>query len=182
MDMTEGEQNPRAALGTVLTWVGSVWVVFSVLWGLGVLQAIGISGTVASEVGGTIFPAIVLIGIGRALRRRARVDPNVIVPDVSPAPRPTPPILPRPDTRVDFPPPVLPPAPKPAPPRTLASQRAVVVAPVTEQPDSTQTREVPPIDELDPTPGTPKTSQELIEEARKRWGTRPNRESETGRG
>jgi hypothetical protein len=166
--MTEGERNPRATLGTALSWVGSLWAAFSVLWGLGVLQAIGISGAIASEIGGTILPALVLLGIGRALKKRSRDDSNVILPDVSPAPQRTPPILPRSDARHP-----VPTAPKPASARAEAPRKTVVVEPPVVAPYPPEARETPPVGELDPTPGTPKTSQQLIEEARQRWGTRP---------
>ena len=169
--MTDREPNPTATLGRVMSWIGSLWVVFSVLWGMGALQSLGISGPIASGIGETIVPAIVLIGVGRVLRKRARVDQDVIVPDVSPAPRPTPPILPRPQTRVDFPPPAGSSAPKP-PPRTVTPQKAAVVTPVEVTPDADPAPEISTND-LDPTPGAHKSSQELIEEARRRWGTRP---------
>jgi hypothetical protein len=170
--MTDREQDPTAALGRVLSWIGYLWFVFAVLWGMGVIEALGLSGSVASGIGGTVFPAIILIGVGRVLRRRARSAEESIRPDVSRGPEPTPPILPGPDPRVNFPPPQAPRAPRP-PPRTVTPPQAVVVEPTEAGFPGGEAQQSSPDQDLDPTTGSPKTSQELIEEARRRWGSRP---------
>lgn len=170
--MTDREQNPAAALGRLMSWIGSIWLVFSVLWGLGALQALGLSGSIASGIGSTIFPALILLGVGRAVRRRARSVEDPVQPDVSREPVRTPPILPRTDTSYEPPRPTAPTTPK-SPRPVAAAERApdkpieVVAGPGHETATPT---------EWDPAPGSSgphKTSQELIEEARRRWGTRP---------
>jgi len=174
--MIDREPNPTAALGRILSWIGYVWFVFAVLWGMGVIEALGISGPVVSDIGGTVFPAIILIGAGRVLRRRARVAEDSIRPDVSRDPVPTPPTLPGSDPRFDFPPPPAPTTQRPLP-RTVAP-RAVVVEPVEVVPAGDPDQQPSTGRDLESTPRQPKTSQELIEEARRRWGTRPGNGSE----
>ena len=169
--MTDPEQSPSATLGRILSGIGYLWFLFAVMWGLGLIEALGVSGPVASNVGGTIFPAIILIALGRILRRRAQAGEESIRPDVSRAPVPlTPPILPGSEPRFDVPPPVLPPTPRPKP-RTSTPPKTVV-EPVEVAPAGVPSHG-PRTQDLDPTPGPPKTSQERIEEARRRWGTRP---------
>lgn len=170
--MADGDQNPTATLGRVMSWIGYLWAIFAVLWGLGAVEALGISGPMASGLGSTIFPAIILIGVGRVLRKRARVDEDVILPDVSPRPVPTPPILPGNKPLSSYPPPVIPPTskppPRPAPPPQQPGGRRVEVGTDSEPHDEP----TPAVDAGVPSP-THKTSQELIDEARQRWGTRP---------
>jgi len=170
--MAERESNPSATLGTVLSWIGFLWFGFAVLWGMGAIDMLGLSGSLASAIGSTVFPAIILIGVGRALRRRGLASEETIRPDVSQVPGATPPIIPDTRPRYDPPRPTVPAAPKPAPP-PMAPPKAVVVEPAeVALPDDQGVRSAPGQDpEL--TPSAPKTSQELIEEARRRWGTRP---------
>ena len=169
--MTDREQSPSATLGRILSGIGFLWFLFAVLWGLGLIEALGVSGPVASNVGGTIFPAIILIAVGRILRRRGQAGEDSIRPNVSRAPQPlTPPILPGSEPRFDVPTPVsrptLRPQPRtPTPPKTVVEPVDVAPAGVPSTGPRTQ--------DLDPTPGSPKTSQEMIEEAHRRWGTRP---------
>ncbi|HET7846606.1 MAG TPA: hypothetical protein VFL72_03875 [Acidimicrobiia bacterium] len=171
--MAERESNPSATLGTVLSWIGFLWLGFAVLWGMGAIDMLGFSGSLASAIGSTVFPAIILIGIGRALRRRALASGETIRPDVSQVPGATPPIIPETRPRYDPPRPTTPAAPpKPAPtppppPKPVVAEPAEAVLP-----DDQGLRSEPG---QDPglTPSAPKTSQELIEEARRRWGTRP---------
>lgn len=170
--MTERESNPSAALGTILSWIGFLWFGFAVAQGMGVLDALGLSGSAFSNIGSTVFPAIILIGVGRALRRRALASEEIIRPDVSQVPGATPPIIPETRPRYDPPRPTTPVAPKPAP-RPAAPPKAVVVEPVEPMlPDDQAVRSAPG-QGSGSTPRPPKTSQELIEEARRRWGTRP---------
>jgi hypothetical protein len=168
--MADGEQSSTATLGRILSWIGYLWLVFAVLWGLGVAEAIGISGPFASSIGRSVFPAIILIGVGRVMRKRSQADPNQPQPEVSAPMRPTPPILPDDRPVFSYPPPA-PPSPKPsARPAPQAKQPAVPPA----EPVITagQSDEPPPSD-----PGVQlpkhKSSQELIDEARQRWGSRP---------
>lgn len=172
--MSDSEQNPASALGTVMSWIGSLWVVFAVLWGVGVIEALGVSGPIASGLGSTIFPALVLIGVGRLLRKRARVEDVSASADVPPARLRTPPILPKPQARFEVPPPIVLTAPKP--PRTVVAPRTVVDKPVETVPARESSDDASPTREMESATkpaGRPKTSQEMIEEARQRWGTRP---------
>jgi len=171
-DMADREQSPAATLGAALSWIGYVWFVFAVLWGLGAIQALGVSGPIASGIGTTIFPAIVMIGVGRAIRRRARPAEDSIRPDVA-APIRIPPILPRTDTSYELPRPTVPTAPKP--PRPVTAPRKVADKPmgVAAAQESGEETTPPGLESVTKPAGRPKTSQELIEEARRRWGTRP---------
>lgn len=166
--MAESDQSPTATLGRVTSWIGYLWFLFAVLWGMGAIQALGVTGSVASFVGRTVLPAIVLIGVGRVLRKRARVDEDVIVPDTSSEPLRTPPVLPRPDPT----PLVVRPVPKP-PPRPAAPPKKLVDEPVGVVTETESGDETSPVRELESPSGRHKTSQEMIEEARQRWGTRP---------
>ena len=171
-DMADPEQSPAATLGRVLSWIGYVWFVFAVLWGLGAIQALGVSGPIARGIGTTIFPAIVMIGVGRAIRRRARPAEDSIRPDVA-APIRTPPILPRTGAGYELPRPTVPTAPKPPRPVTApkkAADKPMEVAAAQESGENTTPSE---LESVAKPAGRPKTSQELIEEARRRWGTRP---------
>ena len=165
--MADSEQSSAATLGTALSWVGYAWFVFAVLWAMGAPQGLGVSGELASSIGSTIFPSIVLIGVGRALRRRARVVE-------SPDSFGTPPTVPRPDASYELTPPPAPAPPKPA--RTVAPPKKVVAAPTPVVTAPEPGVEPPPSEEPGPVTkpaAPPKTSQELIEEARQRWGIRP---------
>lgn len=165
--MADSDQSPTAALGKVLSWIGYLWFLFAVLWGLGAVEALGVSGPVASFVGRTVLPAIVLIGVGRVLRKRARVDEDAIVPDTSRSPLRTPPVLPRTEPSRS----VVRPVPKP-PPRPVAPPKKLVEEPVEVVTNTESGDETSPVRELESSAGRHKTSQELIEEARQRWGTR----------
>lgn len=172
MPLTDRESNPSATLGRILSWVGFLWFGFAILQGAGVLDALGLSGSIFSRIESTVFPAIILIGVGRALRRRALASEETIRPDVSRVPGATPPIIPGTRPRYDLPPPTTPTAPKPAP-RPVAPPKAVVVEPVEAVPRDDQAERSAPGQDPGSTPKPPKSSQELIEEARRRWGTRP---------
>jgi hypothetical protein len=165
--MADGEQSSTATLGRILSWIGYLWLVFAVLWGLGVAEAIGISGSFASSIGRSVFPAIILIGIGRVMRKRSAADPNQPQPDVSRPPGPTPPILPEDGPVFSY----QPPAPKPpARPAPQAKQTALPAA--ESMTTGGQSYEPPPSAVAVPLPSH-KSSQELIDEARRRWGSRP---------
>jgi hypothetical protein len=170
--MADGEQSSTAILGRILSWIGYLWVVFAVLWGIGVAEAIGISGSFASSIGRSVFPAIVLIVVGRVMRKRTRVDPNDIQPDVAPGFGPTPPILPGDEPSLYLPPPIVQPAPRP-PPRPAAIPKQAVPPPPESASVNVEPREEPMLQAEGVPPPHHKTSQELIDEARHRWGTRP---------
>jgi len=165
--MADGDQSSTATLGRILSWIGYLWAVFAVLWGMGVAEAIGISGSFASSVGRSIFPAIVLIGVGRVMMKRAQVGPDEMRPDVS-RPELTPPILPEDRPVASYPPPPAP-TPKP-PPRPSTPPKPVVEAPV-DVVSNADMRDHPRTSG-DGGVATPKhkSSQELIDEARRRWG------------
>jgi len=169
--MTERDSNPTATLGTILSWIGFLWFGFAILEGTGILDELGFSSPFFSGVGESVFPAIILIGVGRTLRRKGRTSEETIRPDVSQVPAATPPIIPETRPRYDLPP-LTPVPPKPAP-RPVTPPKAVVVEPVEKVlPDELAVRSAPGQDPGS-TPRPPKTSQELIEDARRRWGTRP---------
>jgi len=168
--MADGDQSSTASLGKILSWIGYLWVAFALLWGLGVLEAIGISGSIASGIGRSVVPAIILIGVGRVMRKRSQADPNQPQPDVTRPPEATPPILSDDRPVFSYPPPA-PPAPRPSD-RPAPQAKQPAVPPAESMTTSAESEEPPPSD-----PGVPapkhKTSQQLIDEARQRWGTRP---------
>jgi hypothetical protein len=168
--MADGEQSSTATLGRILSWIGYLWLVFSVLWGLGVAEAIGISGSFASTIGRSVFPAIILIGVGRVMRKRSQPAPDQPQPDVSPPLGPMPPILPDERPVLSYSPPT-PPAPKPSP-RPTPQPVKPVVAPSESMTNAGQSAEPSSVDAVAPSP-KPRSSQEMIDEARQRWGSRP---------
>jgi hypothetical protein len=124
------------------------------------------AGSFATIIGSTL-PALVLIGVGRTMSRRA-------------AERRDAPALPQPatPTRTSSAPPIEPPPAPPAPPPARPSEilpRPARSAPAPEP--------VEPIDvRLPPAQTPPKSSQEMIEEARKRWGSGPPNKGGSERG
>jgi hypothetical protein len=171
-----GPSNPVGCLGRVLTFLGVIWLAFVVLGSIGLLSEVGIGEGFFVGAVGSAIPAVLLLAAGRALRRRGRtIDeqsrpaPVPMVPassekrvptsrTVQPTEVVTPPILlgsPTPRTQL---------RPKP-PSRPVEPVAGPEVIPDVETP-SGSTDGLPPI----PTPSPPKTSRELIEEARKRWG------------
>ncbi len=154
-----------------MSWIGSIWLIFSVLWGLGALQALGLSGSIASAIGRTILPAFILIGVGRSVRKRARSVEDPVQPDVAREPVPTPVILPRTDTGYETPRPIATSAPTPQRPIAVPEKARDKSIEVAAQPG----KKIPISADTGQAPGSsrPKTSQELIEDARRRWGTRP---------
>jgi hypothetical protein len=186
--MADQSNNPVGCLGRVLTFLGSFWLIIVVLAGMGVLSEFGLGGEIFAWVGGTIIPALLLLAAGRALRRRARAmeqETTVIV-------APTPPGVPGrrvPTTRTETPqplvtPPVLPgraqpksmpvprqlePLPPPAP-KPARSLEEVIPPPTSEGPEEKPTAVPPPA--IEPRPTRRKSSRELVEEARQKWGGR----------
>jgi hypothetical protein len=142
--------NPVGCLGRVLTILGVTWLGIVVLGGIGILSDVGISEGFFAGAFGSAIPGVLLLWAGRALRRRARAldaqPPTLPVPT---PPRPTaPPATPA----------QVKPAPKPPQPKAV---------PVSEPSPADTPADLPP--PLKPPPA--KTSRELIEEARKKWGT-----------
>ncbi len=173
-------------LGRVFTAVGVVWLMIAILVSLGVLNRSGFGGGVIAVMAGSIFPALLLIAAGRALRRRSRLaTTNQQIPSPQPgrSPKRVPTSRVEPAQKAPLPPPppvtqvptpvVQKPAPRPA--ETMAP----IPEPTTS---STPAPSVPaPVTPPSRVPGSarsaapPKTSRELIEEAHKRWGIKTRR-------
>jgi outer membrane biosynthesis protein TonB len=162
--MAEQRIDGAGCLGRVLTLLGIIWlgvVVFAGLFGLR-----DDAGGLATLIGSTL-PALVLLGAGRTLSRRAAERR-----DAPSLPQPEAPTTPSSTSQTQKPP--APPAPAPSQPsEVFPKPTRSDPAPQPEPPV-----ELPP----PPTPSPPKTSQEMIEEARKRWGTgpRPGKEGSDG--
>ncbi len=161
--MADQNINPVGCLGRVLTILGALWLGFIVLAGIGVLSDVGISEGFFAGAFGSAIPGVLLLWAGRALRRRARTMETEIEP-VASATVPGPAEKRVPTMRIgsshaetspapSSPPPPVRPAPKPVASRTEAPAEEPVDLP-------------PPL-----VPPEPKTSRQLIEEARKRWGS-----------
>jgi len=154
--------NPVGCLGRVLTILGTLWLGFVVLAGLGVLSDVGVSEGFFAGAFGSAIPGVLLLWAGRVLRRRARTMETQIEP-VTPAPVPGPTEKRVPTIRIESMQTEAPPAPS-QPPPTIIKPAARPV------PSSTETSALEPIDLPPPlVPPEPKTSRQLIDEARKKW-------------
>ena len=196
--MSEQNANAVGCLGRVLTFIGLVWIGLIVLGGIGILSRLGVRDTfIAGVVGTSIIPGLLFLASGRVLRRRAAtmsgpegqtsstpvpdqelskgkgrgVSSIRLEPTARPAPKPATPPMPTPT-----------PIPEPTPPRP-AQQRPTPVDPIAKaRRDVAKSLEeaVAGLEEsTEPSqqPGStggkrtrPKTSQELVDEARRRWG------------
>jgi len=186
--MADQNVNAVGCLGNILTTFGFLWIGFIVLVGMGVLSETGMSGGFAAGIGGSILPGLLLLAAGRAVRRRARtieartapmptVDESTSegrrVPSIRPEPleRPAPTV-----TRVPnpIPNPPLPQADQPMPPRPEPVPKARRGPTRNVEETVSHGEGVPPGDDsVGPKPdgaSRPKTSQELVDEARRRWG------------
>jgi len=152
--------NPVGCLGRVLTVLGTLWLGFIILGGIGVLSDVGVSEGFFAGAFGSAIPGVLLLWAGRALRRRARTMETQIEP-VAPAPVPGPTEKRVPTIRVETSPVETPPPPpvKPAP-------KPVSTFPIPKEPPQEDLIDLPP----PLIPPEPKTSRQLIDEARKKWG------------
>lgn len=149
--MADQRIDGAGCLGRVLTLLGIIWlgvVVFAGIFGLR-----DSAGSFATIIGSTL-PALLLIGVGRTMSRRAaeRRDAPALPQPAAPSPAQPPPA----SQASSQPSEVFPKPAKPASPAPSASKDDALL-------------ELPP----PPTPSSPKTSQEMIDEARKRWGSGP---------
>ncbi|HEU4917780.1 MAG TPA: hypothetical protein VFV13_14565 [Acidimicrobiia bacterium] len=158
--MADQQIEPVGCLGRLLTLLGILWlgaVVFAGVFGLR-----DNPGTIGALIGSTV-PALLFIAAGRALSRRAAARRET-VPVTPPAERPFRTSTSSADwSAPKSPTPVAPPS---APPS--APSRPARPAPAAEPEPDTPPSLPPPL-----TPPPPKTSQEMIEEARRRWGGGP---------
>jgi hypothetical protein len=158
--------NAVGCLGRVLTILGTLWLGFLVLGGIGVLSNVGVSEGFFAGAFGSAIPGVLLLWAGRALRRRARTMETQIEPVPSaPVPGPTEkrvPTIRTESSQTEMPPVPIqqPPAPvKPAP-------KPVSPVPSPKEPLPNDLLDLsPPL-----LPPEPKTSRQLIDEARKKWG------------
>ncbi len=161
--MADQNINPVGCLGRVLTILGTLWLGFVVLAGIGVLSDVGISEGFFAGTFGSAIPGVLLLWAGRALRRRARTMEAQIEP-VAPAPVPGPTEKRVPTIRIESMQTETPSAPSPPPPTIIKPTPKPVPSP-------TETSAVEPVDLPPPlVPPEPKTSRQLIDEARKKWG------------
>lgn len=182
--MVDQNPNPVGCLGRVLTFIGLFWIGIVVFAGLGLLSEFGFARGFLAGVGGSIIPGIFLLAAGRALRRRARAMEGETPATVTPT-GPTVPGKRVPTTRTERPetivtPPVLPgqtprtrPVPRqldplPPPPTTPTRSLEEVIPPPASEPEETAASPSPSPAKL-PT-ARPKTSKELVEEAKQKWG------------
>jgi hypothetical protein len=181
--MADQSNNPVGCLGRVVTLFGVAWLVVVVLAGMGLVSEFGPAGGVLAWLGGSFIPALILLAAGRAIRRRARTMdgndtvaiptniPGKRVPSTRPeSTRPvvTPPVIPGRTPPASRPiPRQLDPLPPPSTPRP-SSLEEVIPPPADTGPEPKPVPPPPPA--VDPTTVRPKTSRELVEEARKKWG------------
>lgn len=187
--MADQNANLVRLLGRVLTTVGLLWAALIVLAGMGILSELGMSGAFLAGLGGSIIPPILLLAAGRALRRRARSmegqagippvpsgtgDSGKRVPTsrVEPTTTPTPVLFPAPGSSPPKTPPKTP--PKPAGPVTPSGREGPsgieeVIAELKGEPPVETKGSTPPA-KMPARSTRSKTSQELVDEARKKWG------------
>ena len=115
--MADQNINPVGCLGRVLTILGTLWLGFLVLAGIGLVSDVGISEGFFAGAFGSAIPGVLLLWAGRALRRRARTMERQIEP-VAPAPAPGPTEKRVPTIRIESSQMEMPSAPKPPPPTT----------------------------------------------------------------
>ncbi len=157
---------PGGCLGRVLTWVGSAWLALIIIAGLGAFRGSPLD-EIVSIVGASLVPAVLLIAAGTALRRRQKAVERQAEPVVVPR-RPQGPRRPPPPAPVK----------KPAP---RAPEPPAYGVPEPDQDDLRERLESGAEDEFDPAShpmfdfdfgigagGMPKTSKEMIEEAKRR--------------
>ena len=161
--MADQNVNPVGCLGRVLTILGTLWLGFLVLAGIGVLSDVGVREGFFAGAFGSAIPGVLLLWAGRVLRRRARTMETQIEP-VEPASVPGPTEKRVPTIRIESMQTETPPAPSPPPPTIIKPAPKPVPSP-------TETSAVEPVDLPPPlVPPEPKTSRQLIDEARKKWG------------
>jgi hypothetical protein len=159
--MAERRIDGAGCLGRVLTLLGIIWLAVVVFTGMFGLR--DNAGTLASLIG-TTLPALILIGAGRTLSRRAAERR-----DAPALPQPESPTTSSSTSQTQKP---------PAPPTSTPSQPSDVFPKPARSAPGPQPE--PPVElSPPPSPSPSKTSQEMIEEARKRWGTSPRRPRET---
>jgi len=168
-------------LGRVLTVLGFIWIGIVALGGMGLLAELGFSGEFLAGVGGTIVPGLLLLFAGRSLSRRvAKTQATTVAvpggakPPVAPASR-VPTSRPKPAQQAPIP--ISLPAEEKPPPRSVVKP-APSARPIPEPTAETGDAVEEPLSMLkDPAAflpsgsSRPKTSQEMIDEARKKWGT-----------
>ena len=200
--MADQNVNAVGCLGRVLTFFGVVWIAIIVLGGMGLLSDAGFSGEFLAGFGGSIIPGLLLLGAGRALRRRgaamddqsastptpdqlhsegSRVPSIRLEPTPAPPRSPTPTTIPMPPTESTPPSRSLPrpsapkpPAPKPGPVDPMVKTRGDVAKSIESALSGLEeASDEPAREESAPfgvEPGRHKTSPELVDEARRRWG------------
>lgn len=194
------EQNASAVgcLGRMLTFLGLVWIGLIVLGGIGILSRLGVREPfIAGLVGTSIIPGLLFLASGRVLRRRAATmsgpegqSSSTPVPDqelskgkgkgvrsirleptARPAPKPATPPMPIP-THFPEPTPPRPAQQRPRPVDPIAKARRDVAQSLEEAVAGLE-ESTEPSQQLGSIGGKrprPKTSQELVDEARRRWG------------
>ncbi|HVR77879.1 MAG TPA: hypothetical protein VMS99_05745 [Acidimicrobiia bacterium] len=196
--MSEQNANAVGCLGRMLTFLGLVWIGLIVLGGIGILSRLGVREPfIAGLVGTSIIPGLLFLASGRVLRRRAATmaEPegqtsSTPVPDqelsrskgkgvrsirleptARPAPKQSTPPMPIPTpTREPTPPRPAQQRPRPVDPiakarRDVAKGLEEAVAGLEESTESSQQ-----LGSIGGKRPRPKTSQELVDEARRRWG------------
>lgn len=158
------------SLGRLLSFFGYVWVGLILFGRFGILGELGLDIRILGSIGGSIIPGFVLIAAGRALKKRGKVVQEKAESEEAtgqePAPdRPRPPVAETPK----------PPAPKPTPqkptpakPPTATSRSLEDV--LGEMESDSDSHDIP-IASADDVEVVPKTSAEMLEEARRKWGT-----------
>ena len=189
--MAEQNVNPLALLGRLLTFIGAVWFGVVFLSRIGLFSELGVGDGFFAPGGNLagLTPALILLVVGRALRRRAKAAQD----QSSPVPVPVEPTVGErrvPTSRTEASTPILTP---PRVPEITPAPTPPVRSPTPSPPVPRQVDPLPPpstalVPEKSPAPdpetspsiaeqvakikkaGSAKTSKEMVEEAHKRWG------------
>ena len=172
----QSSNNAARRLGTVLSAIGFAWFLLAILADMGALSELGLPRELIAGLRGNFFTPVILIIAGRSMRKRAKRRAEQGEPQSPrPAPRPAPIPAPRPAPRHT----PSPQASRPKPDQSEASgepttQRHDVVSleealaglePETEPAEESASQS--DAEQLD----GPKTSAEMLDEARRKWGS-----------
>jgi hypothetical protein len=187
--MDDRNLNPVGCLGRALTFLGIVWIGIIILGSIGLLSELGMTGDFLAGIGGSIIPGLLLLAAGRGLRRRAKTMEGQPGPVIAPpqgsdpgkrvATSRTEPTTSTGPATVLTPPRV--PTSEPLAPRPQVKPAPKPVVPTRRDVTRSLEEALPPLDQdlpektlqtsaMDLKPPPPKTSRELVDEARKRWG------------
>lgn len=173
--------NPAKLIGRAFSILGWVWVGFVIFGGIGLLRELGFSGGSVGGILGSVIPGFILIGIGRAITRRATTvkEEEQIPPPARrqsrpvPASRPAPRSVERESRRTQTSKPKPKPASRPAELEHMEKSLEELLGEM--ETGQVSAGEVPAIEDMvgdTDLEFRPMTSDELIADARRKWSSK----------